>query len=573
VEKSLLDLVHPEDKEEVGFEPTTEGLARALLGALKRGVVAARLRPGTKADATVDFLALHRNLPLQRMEKAGRGAPPGEEPLVSILIVHRDRTKLLTQAVGSALGQDYRNLEVIVVDNGSTGREVKHELDKLEEELRTHTGRMFRLQKTTLGAARNFAAMKARGEYLLFMDDDNVANANEVRVLLTAIRASGADMLAPGNDQFQGTKPPTSDQQSLGRWMPLGPDPSTGFFKDCFGDANHFVSASVFRSLGGFSPAVHPWREDSTGEDWELFARATLQGYHVQVVPFPLYWYRRSASSLGHVSSGQLYRGRTRGPYTQAVPQSLEPLLRLVQGLHHGIQEAHVEQAHHMKMQDLLSTLLCQQFKSLTSTKKEPMEWNLVVNGNFTQGKNGMAEAWTSYGEGYSWFVPSDGYLSMESLEGGGRVMGALQSLLIRHADRVPLLVGARSRAEIDHHSELHADYSLYIDLEYDDGSFSYGYMLPFRGAAEWQTVTGVIFPARPVRMVHMHCMFRYRRGSAHFDDVYIRPLTARDVCLAENATAFEDAATSKRHKKSVAVYRYTYHTELLLPHGQHSGG
>jgi glycosyltransferase involved in cell wall biosynthesis len=30
-------------------------------------------------------------------------------------------------------------------------------------------------------AARNFAATKARGEYLLFMDDDNVANSNEVR--------------------------------------------------------------------------------------------------------------------------------------------------------------------------------------------------------------------------------------------------------------------------------------------------------------------------------------------------------------------------------------------------------
>jgi hypothetical protein len=40
----------------------------------------------------------------------------------------------------------------------------------------------------------------------------------------------------------------------------------------------------------------------------------------------------------------------------------------------------------------------------------------------------------------------------MESLEGSGRVMGGVQSLLLRHDQVLPLLVGARSKAESDHH-------------------------------------------------------------------------------------------------------------------------
>jgi hypothetical protein len=53
--------------------------------------------------------------------------------------------------------------------------------------------------------------------------------------------------------------------------------------QDCFGDSNHLVRAAAFAQLGGFNGAPLAGAEDSTGEDWELFARATLQGFHLQV--------------------------------------------------------------------------------------------------------------------------------------------------------------------------------------------------------------------------------------------------------------------------------------------------
>ena len=193
-------------------------------------------------------------------------------------------------------------------------------------------------------AARNFAATKASGEYLLFMDDDNVANSNEVRVLVAAAKATGADFLTPGNDYFNGLKAPSPDQAALGRWIPLGASPAVGFYQDCFGDSNHLARAAAFNQLGGFNAKQHAGSEDSTGEDWELFARATLQGYVLQVVPFPLFWYRQSATSLGQTTSAALYHDRTRRPYEAALPPSMQPMLRVAQGLQRARHDASVEQ-------------------------------------------------------------------------------------------------------------------------------------------------------------------------------------------------------------------------------------
>ena len=52
--------------------------------------------------------------------------------------------------------------------------------------------------------ARNLAASKARGEYLLFMDDDNWAKSGEVSAVVAAAVATGADITAPGDDYLLG---------------------------------------------------------------------------------------------------------------------------------------------------------------------------------------------------------------------------------------------------------------------------------------------------------------------------------------------------------------------------------
>ena len=115
---------------------------------------------------------------------------------------------------------------------------------------------------------------------------------------------------------------------------------TVGTFKNCFGDAASLVRRSAFEALGGFT-------EDSGvgHEDWELWVRAVLRGYHILVVPEPLYWYRVLASggmlaeSLGSgaAARAQLRSNHARNirPYLQRLagwPEAQE-LLLLTEGL------------------------------------------------------------------------------------------------------------------------------------------------------------------------------------------------------------------------------------------------
>ena len=108
-------------------------------------------------------------------------------PLVSILIRTTGRPQLLRQALASCAHQTYRDLEVIVVEDGpALSREVAQSFaDRLQLVYRA-TG-----ERRGRAAAGNLALATARGEWLNFLDDDDLFFADHVEVLLDAALASG----------------------------------------------------------------------------------------------------------------------------------------------------------------------------------------------------------------------------------------------------------------------------------------------------------------------------------------------------------------------------------------------
>ncbi len=117
------------------------------------------------------------------------------QPLVSILVRTHKRAGFLRQALTSIRHQTYRNLEVIVVEDGSDeGQAVCDEFrDWLDVSyLRLNPGR-------GRSVAGNLALAKARGEWLCFLDDDDLLFADHVEVLLQTAdqhRVRGAYSLA-----------------------------------------------------------------------------------------------------------------------------------------------------------------------------------------------------------------------------------------------------------------------------------------------------------------------------------------------------------------------------------------
>lgn len=105
-------------------------------------------------------------------------------PLVSVYIPSKNRQKLLSIALDSVRQQTYPNIEILVVDDGSTDGTYDY-LTELSNEL-PHL-RIFKNEKS-IGAcaARNIAIKHAQGDFVTGLDDDDVFLPNRIETLINA---------------------------------------------------------------------------------------------------------------------------------------------------------------------------------------------------------------------------------------------------------------------------------------------------------------------------------------------------------------------------------------------------
>lgn len=90
-------------------------------------------------------------------------------PLVSVIMPAYNAMKTIEQSVQSVLAQTYKNFELIIVDDGSTDG-TGNFIDIYENE----KIRAFHIDNKGVGRARNFAISKAEGDYIAFLDADDL---------------------------------------------------------------------------------------------------------------------------------------------------------------------------------------------------------------------------------------------------------------------------------------------------------------------------------------------------------------------------------------------------------------
>ena len=262
--------------------------------------------------------------------------------MVSVILTHYNRPKLLPHAIRSYAEQDYppELVQLIVIDDGSPDPTVAAALDTIELELRFAERGWLLLREPNryLGGARNTAAAHARGRYILFADDDNVGKPFEIRTFVRAMESTGADVMTSFTDFVWGQDEmtPSSDMavpmlspqdvnatararghfsHATPGFVFLGGSAEAGLFKNGFGDANCFVRTATFLAVGGYTT------DRGIGyEDWELYAKLALAGYELQVVPYALYHYRfTGGASMQKSTSYSRSRRRALRPYVDAL--------------------------------------------------------------------------------------------------------------------------------------------------------------------------------------------------------------------------------------------------------------
>lgn len=227
-----------------------------------------------------------------------------DNPLVSILIPCWGCKSYIGEAIRSALAQDYKPLEIIVVEDCGTDGTYEEAMKFSDQRLR-----VFRNEKN-LGqfANKNRCLEFAGGEFVKYLDGDDVLEPNCVSVLVAAWQAYGKSMglilarFSIINEHGKllaiphewGVSGRCNGKRVLEAVIRMRQSGSR------FGNpSSHLIKRNTLQQVGCF-PNDHSW-----SGDWETFLKL-LCATDVVFIPNVLARYRRQPQSVGHTRKAAL---------------------------------------------------------------------------------------------------------------------------------------------------------------------------------------------------------------------------------------------------------------------------
>lgn len=213
--------------------------------------------------------------------------------LVSVIIPAYNAEKYIRQAIESALSQTYANIEVLVVDDGST--------DKTPEIVRKFAdqdSRVVLLQQPNTGvaAARNSAIEKSKGEFIAPLDADDIWHPKKLERQIDCFAQSGKTVglvytwsvfLDENGQQMSYCQCAQVEGKVLVRLI----------FENSPGNSScPLIRRRCLEEIGSYD--CHYKEQNAQGcEDWDLYLRIAEQ-YEFRVVPECLVGYRQVIGSM-----------------------------------------------------------------------------------------------------------------------------------------------------------------------------------------------------------------------------------------------------------------------------------
>ncbi|WP_295656446.1 glycosyltransferase family 2 protein, partial [uncultured Nocardioides sp.] len=210
------------------------------------------------------------------------------EPTLGVVVPAYGVEHWLPESLDSLLTSTHRPLDVVVVDDGSpdASGEIAEEYAARDDRVRVvHTA------NAGLGAARNVGTAHVRGDYLAFLDSDDVVPASAYATMVGGLEASGSDF-ATGSVLRWEPPPPAGLGLHEPPWMRRLHRPARsiriGERPEVLGDV--FAWNKVFRR-SFWDDAGLRWSEGVRYEDQPTTTRAFVRGTF-DVVPDIVYHWR-----------------------------------------------------------------------------------------------------------------------------------------------------------------------------------------------------------------------------------------------------------------------------------------
>lgn len=224
----------------------------------------------------------HRPCPFDVVE----GPWPDDRPLVSVVIPSFNYGAFVEEAIRSVLDQTFRNLEVIVVEGGSSDSDSRLRVAHLD---RSRVRVLMQGERHHVAANRNFGISYARGKYICCLDADDKLRPTYLEKAIFLLERHNFDVVSAAMEMF-GTRTEI---------LHIAERPDLEMLLQ----GNHCLTCAVFRRdlwerSGGFRDTDHT----ITGhvhEDWTFWVRlAALGARFINLARDPMLLYRVEGVSL-----------------------------------------------------------------------------------------------------------------------------------------------------------------------------------------------------------------------------------------------------------------------------------
>lgn len=207
--------------------------------------------------------------------------------LVSVVIPVYNVQKYLSECVYSAISQLYTNIEIILIDDGSTddSGKVCEELACVDDRIR-----VFHKENGGVSSARNFGMNAAKGDYVCFVDSDDYINEMYVKDLVMGL-TEGSDLVISRIDFPNAPKRKLEKSTVDNEKIPL--EISRQKLLSLSGPVCKLFKLDIVKSKGVYFP-----EDICMGEDGIFFTRYLNCIHKMNVIDVCNYFYRQTEGSL-----------------------------------------------------------------------------------------------------------------------------------------------------------------------------------------------------------------------------------------------------------------------------------
>jgi len=201
---------------------------------------------------------------------------------VSIVLPTHNGSRYIRQSIESCLSQTHKNIELIVVDDGST--------DNTPEIVRSYGGRLICIKHDTnlgLPTALNSGFARSTGEYLTWTSDDNYYHPEAIEKMITFLKQRNGSFVYCDYFRFSQNNPEKFKQQKL-------PD-TPNFERGNDVGACFLYARKVMQTVGLYDS------EAILAEDFDYWIRTSMKFKMHHLNEF-LYYYREHPTSLSSLA-------------------------------------------------------------------------------------------------------------------------------------------------------------------------------------------------------------------------------------------------------------------------------